>query len=123
MRIRELLEGKRFNDLDFVNQGEDGTGINYDLIEDLTFFMQNDDDVYRRYLYPKVADCVENLKAKHAIKPAMFKTAVESSYKQYIKNYPIRHLPDSLEEEICTEICKKLHDDLCKDYNDGKYKG
>ena len=122
MRIRELLEGKKFNDLEFVNQGEDGTGINYDLVEDLAFFMHNDDDIYRRHVYPSVAKCIDGMKSKKQINPAIFKLAVEESYRNYIKKFPIKQLPASLDEEQCLEVCKKLHDDFCKDYDDGKYK-
>lgn len=122
MRIRELLEGKKFNDLDFVKQDEEGTGINYDLIEDLAFYMHNDDDIYRRHTFPSVMRCIEGLKAKKQLNPTVFKSAVEESYKNYIKKFPIRHLPDSLDEEQCLEVCKKLHDDFRKDYDEGKYK-
>jgi hypothetical protein len=122
MRIRELLEGKKFNDLDFVKQDEEGTDINYDLIEDLAFYMHNDDDVYRKLTFPSVSRCIESVKNKKELNPNIFKSAVEESYKKYIKKFPIRQLPDSLDEEQCLEVCKKLHDDFRKDYDDGKYK-
>lgn len=122
MRIRELLEGKKFNDLDFVTKDQDGEKLNYDLIEDLTFFMNNDDETYRRHVYPSVARCLDNLKAKKQTFPKFFEDAVEKSYKNYCKKYPIRHLSDDLEKEMFEEICKKLHDELCRDYDDGKYK-
>jgi len=122
MRIRELLEGKKFNDLDFVTKDEDGERINYDLVEDLTYFMNNDDDTYRRHVFPSIIKCVDSLKSKKDTSPDFFESAVEKSYKEYCKKFPIRHLSNSLEEEMFEEICKKLHDDVCKDYEDGKYK-
>jgi hypothetical protein len=122
MRIRELLEGKKFNDLDFVNQDEDGTNINYDLVEDLSFFMHNDDNTYRQSVFPSIMKCLDNRKNKKDIKHSIFSQAVEESYKTYIKKFPIRQLPNSLDEEVKEEICKKLHDDFCRDYDDGKYK-
>jgi hypothetical protein len=122
MRIRELLEGKKFNDLEFIKQDEEGTGINYDLIEDLAFFMHNDDDIYRRHVYPSVVQCIDGMKSKKQINPNIFKAAVEESYRNYLKKFPIRQLPTSLDEELCLEVCKKLHDDFRKDYDDGKYK-
>ncbi len=122
MRIRELLEGKKFNDLDFVTKDENGEKINFDLVEDLTFFMNNDDDVYRRHLYPSIIKCIGNLKSKRQTSPSFFESAVEKSYLDYLKKYPIRHLSDSLEKEVFEEVCKKLHDELCKDYDEGKYK-
>jgi hypothetical protein len=122
MRIRELLEGKKFNDLEFIKQGEDGAGINYDLVEDLTFFMQNDDETYRRNVFPSIMKCIDHIKSKKQINPSIFEKAVEDSYKNYIRKFPIRQLPDSLEEEIFSEVCKKLHNDFSKDFDEGKYK-
>lgn len=122
MRIKELLEGKKFKDLDFIKQDGEGTDINYDLIEDLAFYMHNDDDVYRKITFPKVAHCIESLKNKKELNPRIFKSAVEESYKKYIRKFPIRQLPESLDEEECLEVCKKLHDEFRKDYDDGKYK-
>jgi exoribonuclease II len=122
MRIRELLEGKKFNDLDFVKQDEEGTSIDYDLVEDLAFFMQNDDDVYRRQVFPSIVRCVDSMKAKKSFNPNIFKSAVEESYKSYLKKFSIRQLPNALDKEVCLEVCEKLHDDFRKDYEAGKYK-
>ncbi len=122
MRIRELLEGKKFNDLDFVKRGEEEQGIDFDLSEDLAFFMNNDDDVYRRHVYPTISHCVDRINSKQKTSPSIFKKAVEESYKEYIKKFPIRELPDSIEEQICTEVCSRMHEELCKDHDEGKYK-
>lgn len=123
MRIRELLEGKSFNDLEFVNRTDDGdTELAYDLAEDLVFYLNNNDDVYRRFLYPTISNCVESIGAKKDISPNVFKRAVEEAYKRYIQEFPIKQLPSNLEKHVCEEVCKKLHDDLHKDYSEGKYK-
>lgn len=122
MRIRELLEGKKFNDLDFITQDEDGSKLSYDLVEDLAFFMHNDDDTYRRHVYPTIARCMDDKKDSKDISPEFFENAVKKSYQDYLKKYPIRQLPETLEKETFEEVCKKLHDDFCKDYDDGKYK-
>ena len=122
MRINELLENTLFNDLDFVSPKEDGREINYDLPDDLIHFMHNDDNVYRRHVYPAISKCVDRVKADRATHPNMFKVPVETSYKLYIKKFPIRELPDDLEEEVCKKVCKKIHDDTCKHVADGKYK-
>ena len=58
MRINELLEAKKFDDSDFVKDTEGNREIDYDLTEDLVFFMNNDDEVYRRHLYPSISKCL-----------------------------------------------------------------
>ena len=123
MRIRELLEGKNFKDSDWIDHNEDGeTSLNYDLAEDLVFFMNNNDDVYRRHVYPSVAKCIDSLGSSQEIDPSIFKLAVGESYKSYVKEFPIRRLPSDIEDEVLEEACKKLHEEICKDYEEGKYK-
>jgi hypothetical protein len=123
MRITELLEGKNFDDLQFVKHHEDGgREVDYDLPDDLVFFMNNDDDVFRRIVYPSVSRCVDRIDANQKTTPSLFTNAVRESYKQYIKKYPIRELPDSISEEECYETCEKMHDEICKNHSEGKYK-
>ena len=122
MRIRELLEGKFFKDEDFVTKTEAGREINYDLIEDLIHYMNNDDNAYRRHLYPSIAKCLDITERKKKPAASIFKSAVEECYKKYSREFPIRELPDSIDEETCEEICNKLRETICKDVADGKYK-
>jgi len=66
MRINELLEGKIFNDLDFVSHKQDGKReINYDLAEDLVHFMNQDDHVYRRIVHPTISKFIDLRDAKN----------------------------------------------------------
>lgn len=121
MRIRELLEGKKFNDLDFVKKDGDKEDIDFDLTEDLVYYMNHDDDVYRRCVYPSVAKCVGKLDNNQSTNPSIFTNAVKESYKHYIKKFPIRHLPADIDEEICKEVCEKMHEEICQDHSDKKF--
>jgi hypothetical protein len=122
MRIQELLEGKYVDYNDFVKQAGDKREIDFDLTEDLIHFMHNDDDVYRRHLYPSIIKCIDNIKTKTPTSLKVFKPAVENSYKLYIKKYPIRELPTELGDKMMERICNKLHTDTLKDIKDGVYK-
>jgi hypothetical protein len=123
MRITELLEGKNFDDLQFVKHREDGgREVDYDLSDDLVFFMNNDDDVFRRIVYPSVSRCVDRIDANQKTNPSLFTNAVRESYKHYVKKYPIRELPDNIEEKLCKETCKKMYEEICKNHSEGKYK-
>lgn len=121
MRISELLEGKQFKDSDWITNNGDKREVNYNLAEDLIFFMNNDDDTYRKHVYPSIVRCIENFNAKKS-SPSIFKNAVDESYKNYLKKYPIRELPDNLDEEVCKEACEKMHEEVCQHIKDGKYK-
>jgi hypothetical protein len=121
MRIYELLEGKYFKDLDFVKSGKDGRELDYNLPDDFIHFMNNDDDVYRRHVYPAISRCVDMVKTSQNPTPAVFKLAVIRSYPSYIKQFPIRELPDTLDEKMCREICQKFHEQVCKHVEEGNY--
>ena len=122
MRIIDLLEGKDFDELEFVRKDGDKSELDYDLVDDLTFFMNNDDDIYRRLVYPAVQKCVGSIKNKSKINHNIFKTAAVESYKTYVKKFPIRELTDELEDELCNKVCLKMKEDLMKQYQEGKYK-
>jgi hypothetical protein len=122
MRIRELLEGTNFDSEEFIDKKGDKREINFDLAEDLMHFMHNDDDVYRRHLYPVLAKCLDKVENKRPTSKDAFKPAIESSYKLYIKKFPIRELDDNLDEKMCEKICEKLHEEFKEHVSDGKYK-
>lgn len=122
MRLRELLESKFFNELHHVKQVEGGREIDYDLADDLIFFMNNDDHAYRRFLHPVIAKCTDAHKSKKKHKSSIFEPAVKSSYQAYVKKYPIRELPDTLDKDELEKICDKLHDEVHEHIADGKYK-
>lgn len=112
MRIIELFENADFDEKMYVNTS-DGL-IDYDLAEDLVFFMNNNDDVYRSTVYPAVIKCLETLKQKKSAKPSIFKQAAVECYKTYQQKFPIRSLPETLDEALCNEVCKKMFDEICK---------
>jgi hypothetical protein len=122
MLIRELFEGKFFKDKDYVSPKEGGREINYDLVDDLIHYMNHDDNVYRRHMYPSIARCIDMREAKKKPSAKIFKAAVEEGYKMYIREFPIRELPSMIDEEVCEEICNKMREEVCKDIDDGKYK-
>jgi hypothetical protein len=122
MRISDLLEGKHFNELDFVKNAGEKRELDFDLEEDLIHFMNHDDNVYRRHTYPAIARCLDYKESKRPTKKEIFKPAVESSYKLYTEKFPIRELPDKLDEKLCDKICAKIHEDVLEHISNGKYK-
>lgn len=124
MRIIELLEGKKFNDLDFVKTKNDSgeKELDFDLADDLIFYMNNDDKAYRKYVHPIISKCVKGKDKNEEVKPSEFANAVKECYNSYLKEYPIRELPDSLDNKQLKEICEKFHEEVHKHIEDGKYK-
>jgi hypothetical protein len=122
MRIRELLENTNFKETDFIKKTGDKHELDFDLVDDLLHFMHNDDHAYRRHVYPAVIKCIDVIKTKQPTHSKMFAEAIRECYKQYKKKFPIRILPDELEEETLKKACSKFHDDLKEHVKAGKYK-
>jgi len=123
MRIKDLLEGTQFKQDDWVSVNDDKSREpNFDIAEDLAFFMNNDDDTYRRHTYPGIVKCIKHQELKKKLSPAIFEKAVRESYKNYIKKFPIRELPTEIDDKICKETCDKLHEEISQHISDGKYK-
>lgn len=118
MRITDLFENKDLQFKDFVENNE----ITYDLAEDLVFFMNHDDDTYRRHTYPAITKCIDGIKNNKKISPAIFKAAALESYKNYCNQFPIRELPDKLNDKMLGEVCKLIHEEVCTHHEEGKYK-
>jgi hypothetical protein len=123
MRIQELLEGKKFDDLKFLTKEKGKLSINFDLAEDLIHFMNQDDDVYRRHTYPAIANCLDSMSKKSKTNTNVFEPAVKESYKLYTRKYPIRELPNEIDSKMCEQVCTKIHEEVLKHISDGKYKG
>jgi hypothetical protein len=123
MRITELLEGKNFSDLEFIEIADDGTRkLGFDVVEDFTYFMNNNDDVYRHLVYPSVAKCLAGIKSNKKTSPSIFEKAVREAYSKYVESFPLRELPDNIDSNVCEEVCKKMHEETCKNASEGKYK-
>jgi hypothetical protein len=123
MRIKELLESRNTDKNDeFVRHEGNKKVINFDLVEDLAFFMHDDDETYRRHMFTPASHCLDKFKAKKSPSPSIFANAVKESYKNYLKKFKIRELPEELEDTVLEEVCKKVYEDLKKDFSEGKYK-
>jgi hypothetical protein len=118
MNLIELLRENHFIDTDYIEGKDDGNEINYDLVDDLVYFMNNNDKVYRNQLYPVVVKCVAALKSKKSFNSAIFKSAVINSYNEYTREYPIKELPDELDTKILVKVCKQLKADILEHYQE-----
>jgi hypothetical protein len=121
MRITDLLENAHFKSEEFVKQTDDGTELDFDVAEDLVFYLNNDDDAYRRHLLPAVHKFIDKQKAGEDLKYTMFKSAVADGYKRYTKEYPMRELPNEIDNKVWKTACKQLFDQISKDMEDGHY--
>lgn len=121
MRINELLESV---EIDLDNRGEqnDNDKLDYDLADDLVFFMNNNDETYRRHTFPAVTKCLDRINSNQNTHPSIFKIAVLKGFKDYANEFPDRRLPETIDDKLCMAACKKMHEETCKHAEEGKYK-
>ena len=122
MRIQELLESFNFKEEDFIKHVGDKQEIDYDLVDDLLHFMNNDDSVYRRHVFPAVIKCIDLIKVKKPTSAKLFSIPIGECYKEYIKKFPIRELPQNIDKKTLKDACDKMHEAVCNDIKEGKYK-
>lgn len=121
MRIKELFENAYFKSEDFTKQTDNGSEIDFDLADDLVYFLNNDDDTYRRCLLPAVYKFIDLKKADKEPKYTIFKSAVAKGYERYTDKYPMRELPSEIDKKSWKAACKQLFDQISKDMEDGEY--
>ena len=88
----------------------------FDLADDLMFFMRNDPEYYKREFFPLSSKIKMALKKGQALTPSIFKNAVKSAYSKYRTQFSLDNLPSSLEIDTLSEICKKLYSEETEFY-------
>ena len=94
----------------------------FDLAEDLIYFMHNNDDFYRKNFFPVIRLCKKNFDQGNNFSHRVFKPVVEKAYSMYQKEFPLRELRDSLEQDMIEEVCKKIHEAEMLNMREGNYK-
>jgi len=83
--------------------------LDFDLHEDLIYFMNADPDFYRKTYFPIQNRFHSHCEAGRSVDPSAFKPIIIKAYENYKKKYNIDSLEEQLKEEELLEICQKLH--------------
>lgn len=110
MRIQELLESVEDKNHNGINDK-----LEFDLIDDLFFYMNNDDDIYRRHVYPAVHQFKQARRSGNSIQQNLFGDAVTKAYESYCKKFPLRELPTELPQDISEKVCENFVEALEKE--------
>ena len=94
----------------------------FDLAEDLVFFMHHNDDFYRRHFFPILKTCKAQFESGGDFSHRVFKKVIEKAYDVYRKEFPIRELDDNLEEEFKEEVARHIHQTELQHMKDDLYK-
>jgi hypothetical protein len=101
---------------EFTNLDSVEKKLDYDLADDLSFFMRNDPEFYRKKYFPLVSKFKGKCKCNDTPKPVFFKRIVLDAYKVYKDKFQVESLTDELSIDHLKEICTKLHKEELEDY-------
>ncbi len=94
--------------------------LDFDLADDLIFYMYNDQEFYRTRFYPAEVKFKSLSKAGNTPGPNSFKNIVKDAYSKYHDKYKVKELEKTLPDETLSQICNKLHAKVLEDYNTKK---
>jgi hypothetical protein len=83
--------------------------LDFDLVDDVVFFINNDDIFYRKHAYPIIHTFEKKYKQGKKLSPKVFSNLAVQAYKQYQLKHPTNGLPDTLSNEHIENICNSLY--------------
>ena len=96
--------------------------LDFDLHDDLMFYMNNDPEFYRKDYYPFLNKFRSHCDAGRSVTPKAFVTIVKKAYEGYKQKFDLPELDESLTDEEVGEICGKLQAHEIKHHDDEKMK-
>lgn len=98
MKIRELLE--------------DADEVKYDVVDDVLFFMRNNDSFYRYHYFPAINKVSDHFKKSKKIKKSIIDKLVNNAIPVYCKKYKIADDPKKIfTSEVKNSIISKILSD------------
>jgi hypothetical protein len=127
MKIFELFNNTK-EPIDKVMKGhteevidKDKKKLDFDLAEDLVYFMHHNDDFYRKNFYPVLKMCKGSFDDGKNFSHRVFKPLINKAYESYKKEFPIRELEDELEPKFIERTAKQIYETELGHMKDGKY--
>lgn len=109
MRIDELFNPEQYKKEDF------------DIKDDLIFYMNNQPEFYRKQYYPTMCKFKECYDKDISINPRAFGKLVERAYNLYLKEFPVKGLNETLDKDIFEEVCAEIHKMELENIKQGHY--
>jgi hypothetical protein len=99
-----------------ANLDQDKKELDFDLADDLIFFMRNDPSFYRTSYFPLVSKFTNRCSKDSTPGPVFFKDIVTDAYKQYKEKFQVEALEEELSIDMLKEICTKIHKEEFEDF-------
>jgi hypothetical protein len=86
--------------------------LDFDLQDDLIFYMKSDPVFYRKKYFPCVEDFKQKLMSKSEPNSLFFSSVVKDAIEEYSKKFDLPEVKEKLGPEDLKGICIKLKDDV-----------
>ncbi len=90
----------------------------FDLSDDLVFFMRNDPQFYRKDYHPFLQKFNRHCDAGRTVTAKAFIPIVKHAFECYKNSFPVEGLEEKLSESDLKDICEKLQSEEHKFYHD-----
>jgi hypothetical protein len=107
---------------ELFNQSKEESGLDFDLQDDLIFFMNNDPDFYRKEFHPFLTKYNRHCDAGRQVSPKAFFPIVKKAYEEYQSKFQVEKLDADLSEDTLTGICEVLNGQCMQNYQEEKKK-
>jgi hypothetical protein len=105
----------------FDQSEEKKPDLGFDLKDDLAFFMNNDPDFYRKKYFPTMLRFKKYCDQGKTVRPVAFSKLVTDAYDIYKEKFPVEGLAETLDKEVCEEVCKIIHQQETKNIEENFY--
>jgi hypothetical protein len=91
--------------------------IDFDLADDVIYFMNNDPNFYRKQYFPFLTKFQNHCDQGKQVSPKAFLPIVKRASEEYQKRFPIQGIEEAINDGQLQEICEKLHSQELANYN------
>jgi hypothetical protein len=109
MKILEVINVDNFN------------AEEYDVAEDLIFFMNNDPMFYRQNYYPSMLKFMDCNKSGKPFESSSLRPMVKKAYEMYFHRFPVKNLQKEIDSELLDGVCSKIYETELENIKTGHY--
>ena len=92
----------------------------FDLADDLIFFMRNDPQFYRKDYHPFLQKFNRHCDAGRTVTAKAFVPIVKHAFECYKNSFPVEGMEEQLREKDLKDICEKLQSEETQFYHEEK---
>lgn len=107
---------------EIFSQNNEDNKIDFDLADDVIYFMNNDPEFYRKEYFPFLHKFNRHCDNGKQVSPKAFFPVVSKAIEQYKTKFPIHGLEEALNDNQIVEICEKLQSQELANYHNKKEK-